>query len=313
MSVKSRSVFKPSKASGADDTSCANKELFDSAKSTTFQKDGRPFKIQYGSGNVKGYLGQDVVKFGDPQYEDELVVPNTVFGLANVLSPEFKDFPIDGICGLAFQKIAVDDVVPPINNAISLGLLDKPIFTVWLETEGVTAINKAGGQFTWGGLDPDHCGDVIDYVKLSSETYWQFTIDGVSVGKKFKSHEKAEVISDTGTSLIAGPKDIVAKIAKVVGAVWKKADGMYQIECNANYEPVTFTINGKDYTLTPEVLNIPVDKDLNKCMFGIFPFEIPFGLGPKWILGDPFIRRYCNIHDIAGGRIGFALSTKPRP
>ena len=30
------------------------------------------------------------------------------------------------------------------------------------------------------------------------------------------------------------------------------------------------------------------------------------GFGPDWILGDTWIRTYCNIHDIGQGRIGFA-------
>jgi hypothetical protein len=307
MSVKTRSL---QNVHGDDESPCDNKKLFDSSKSTTYKEDGRKFKIMYGSGNVKGYLGQDTVRFGDPKFEDELVIPNTVFGLANVLSPEFKNFPIDGICGLAFQTIAVDDVVPPINNAIALGLLEQPLFTVWLETEGVTAQHKAGGQFTWGGLDTEHCGAVIDYVKLSAETYWQFTIEGVSVGKRYKSSKKAEVISDTGTSLIGGPKAIVEKIAKSVGATWSKSDGIYEIDCNAKYDPVSFKINGKEYPLKQDVLSIRIEEGSNTCMFALFPFNNMF-IGPEWILGDPFIRSYCNIHDIAGGRIGFAPSIQP--
>lgn len=33
------------------------------------------------------------------------------------------------------------------------------------------------------------------------------------------------------------------------------------------------------------------------------------GNNPKFILGDVFIRQYCNVHDIGQGRIGFARST----
>ncbi|KIH49026.1 hypothetical protein ANCDUO_20900 [Ancylostoma duodenale] len=33
-----------------------------------------------------------------------------------------------------------------------------------------------------------------------------------------------------------------------------------------------------------------------------------FGMGPSWILGDPFIREYCNIYDVGNKQIGFAKS-----
>ncbi|KAK6035461.1 eukaryotic aspartyl protease [Cooperia oncophora] len=45
----------------------------------------------------------------------------------------------------------------------------------------------------------------------------------------------------------------------------------------------------------------------NKCLFAIFPFEFG-GFGPSWILGDPFIRQFCNIYDIGQKRMGFAPS-----
>jgi len=30
------------------------------------------------------------------------------------------------------------------------------------------------------------------------------------------------------------------------------------------------------------------------------------GFGLSWILGDPFIRQYCNVFDLGNKRIGFA-------
>jgi hypothetical protein len=61
-----------------------------------------------------------------------LVVPRTVFGQANSIAAFFTDEPLDGILGLAFQSLAVDNVVPPLINAINQQLLDQPLFTVWL-------------------------------------------------------------------------------------------------------------------------------------------------------------------------------------
>ncbi|VDM85828.1 unnamed protein product [Strongylus vulgaris] len=54
-------------------------------------------------------------------------------------------------------------------------LLDEPIFTVWLARRGPQD-GVPGGQFTYGGLDTEHCGPIIAYEKLSSPTYFQFKV-----------------------------------------------------------------------------------------------------------------------------------------
>jgi cathepsin D len=38
---------------------------FDNSKSSTYQKNGEAFDITYGSGSIKGTVGQDVAKIGD--------------------------------------------------------------------------------------------------------------------------------------------------------------------------------------------------------------------------------------------------------
>ena len=77
--------------------------------------------------------------------------------------------------GLAFTSLAVDYVTPPLINAINQGLLDQPLFTVWLEHRGV--LNAAsGGVFTYGAIDTTNCGPLIAYEPLSSATYFQFKV-----------------------------------------------------------------------------------------------------------------------------------------
>jgi hypothetical protein len=52
------------------------------------------------------------------------------FGLASRIADIFGYQPIDGILGLGWPSLAVDNVIPPMQNLLSQ--LDKPLFTVWM-------------------------------------------------------------------------------------------------------------------------------------------------------------------------------------
>lgn len=67
----------------------------------------------------------------------------------------FTAQPLDGILGLAFQSIAADNVEPVFNHAYDLGLLDQPIFTVWLKADGTGSQGDNGGLITYGACN---CG-----------------------------------------------------------------------------------------------------------------------------------------------------------
>ncbi|PIO73398.1 eukaryotic aspartyl protease [Teladorsagia circumcincta] len=130
--------------------------------------------FQYGTGSASGFLGRDTVRFGSPG-TDQLVVPRCTFGQATKLAPFFAGQPIDGILGLAFKSIAVDGVTPPFIEAIQQGLVDEPVFTVFMKHVG-DQVNVDGGVFTYGGIDTTNCGRIIAWERLSSATYWQFTV-----------------------------------------------------------------------------------------------------------------------------------------
>jgi hypothetical protein len=288
---------------------CINKKFFDSSASSTYQLlTNQTFKIQYGTGKAAGFLGVDIVRFGDAGTE-QLVVPNTTFGQANQIDLFFEEQdPIDGILGLAFQTLAVDNVVPPLINAINQGLLDQPIFTVYLTEDGPVD-NQPGGVFTYGGLDHKHCDSQVVYQTLSSATYFQYPIGSVTVGSQVQSCSGSgcpwQAISDTGTSFIAAPQVISDNIADIVNAMWDDNDGVYYIECNWKADPVQIAIGSQTYTIPAKQLIIPTGNNDGKCYWAFSPMTSN-GQGPTWILGDPFIRSYCNVFDIGQKRIGFA-------
>lgn len=240
---------------------------------------------------------------GSPQ----IVINATTFGQANDFASIFYDWPIDGVFGLAYQALAVGNVIPPLIDAIQQGLLDNPIFTVWLGTNGNQVVNQTGGGLiTFGGLDQVNCGPVLGWTPLLQAMWYQFGVDSISVGSAYTYSNRSVVISDTGTSLLYGPKAVVAGIAAAVGAVFDQTYGAYFVNCNATYTPVTFSVSGQTYNLTSRVLNLDIGMGNGRCEFAMMELGADFGI--DWILGDPFIRQYCTIYDVAGSRLGFSAA-----
>jgi len=279
---------------------CRGKSMYDQTKSSSYVTNGQSWSIQYGTGSAKGFLGQDTVSFGAAGTQ-QLVVPKTVFGQATSIDTDLQQDVADGILGLAFQTLAVDNVVPPLVNAINQGLLDNPYFTVYLQEKGAMD-NVPGGIFTYGGMDTQDCGALIAWQPLSSATYFQFRMAGISVGS-YSSKTGWDVISDTGTSFLGGPQTITDAMAKQVKATYDDFQGAYTIDCNATPPPLMITIGSNQYTLTEKQMIVSAGN--GQCYWAAFPFDFG-GFGPSWILGDPFIRQYCNTYDLGGKRIGFS-------
>ncbi|EFO17184.2 hypothetical protein LOAG_11317 [Loa loa] len=283
-------------------TDCLEKNRFDPLLSKTYEEDGRTWSILYGDGsNAHGLLGRDYMAFGS-NMNGSLTISNITFGLARKLSG-FKDDPVDGIVGLAFTSIAVNGVTPPLIAAINQNILVPSLFTVWLDRRGAQQ-NVFGGIFTYGAVDNVNCEDVIDYEPLSSATFWQFRLRGVkAVG--YSIGGTWEAISDTGTSLIAGPAAVVNRLGAAVKAKYDQNEEMFFIKCDAKPPPVTLIIGSHEYNIQSENYIVAIEN--NTCIFSFFSLE-GGGFGPAWIFGDPFIRQYCQIYDIGKERIGFALA-----
>jgi len=288
---------------------CDNKNVFDQDASSTYKVVPPPddqWSIQYGSGSASGYWGIDTMAFGDTG-TSQLVVPNTQIGQAMSLAGQFDGQPFDGILGLAFQSLSQPSTVaPPLINAINQGLLDLPIFTVWLAQKGFNDNVPNGGMYTYGGVDNINCNPVIAYQALSSATYFQFRMSSISVGS-YIGNDGWEVISDTGTSLIGGPTGPVGQMARAAGAQ-QNSDGYYYMPCSANPGPINLLIGSQTYQIQKVNYNLNIG-DANQCLFAFFGFDgVGVPNGPTWILGDPFIRQYCNVYDLGQRRIGFALA-----
>ncbi|KAK6049142.1 eukaryotic aspartyl protease, partial [Cooperia oncophora] len=235
------------------------KHKFDTTKSSTFTKETRTFSIQYGSGSCNGYLGIDVVAFAG------LSIPKQEFGVATTLADVFGYQPVDGILGLGWPALAVDKVVPPMQNLLSS--LDQPLFTVWLDRKLTISQGGNAGLITYGAIDKVNCQSQINYVPLSAETYWQFPIDSFTIGS-FSDTKKQQVISDTGTSWIGAPTTVVSGVVKQTGAKYDFLNELYTVDCSTQktQPDLVFTINGVKYNVPSVEYVLDLGLGNGKCL-----------------------------------------------
>ncbi|KAM8754210.1 pepsin A-like [Acanthopagrus schlegelii] len=271
---------------------CQNHNKFNPQQSSTFKWGDQQLSIQYGTGSMTGYLGSDTVEVGG------IYVANQVFGLSQTEAAFMASMAADGILGLAFQSIASDNVVPVFDNMIKQGLVSQPMFSVYLSGN-----SEQGSEVVFGGTDSNHYTGQINWIPLSSATYWQINMDSVTInGQTVACSGGCQAIIDTGTSLIVGPTSDINNMNSWVGASTNEY-GEATVNCqNIQSMPdVTFTLNGYAFTVPASAY---VSQSSYGCMTG-------FGQGGSqqlWILGDVFIREYYAVFNAQGQSVGLAKS-----
>jgi phytepsin len=251
----SSNLWVPSSKCAFSDLACYFHSKYYSEHSSTYQKNGTKFAIEYGTGSLTGFLSQDVVGLGGVQVQRQVFAeavqqPGLTFLLAK----------FDGILGLAFQSISVDGVVPVFYSLVAQGLLPQPLFGVWLNRAGGSG---AGGELLLGGVDPAHMAGNVTWAPLTNQTYWEFHMDGIRVGSTGYCAGGCPAIADTGTSLLAGPAAMVAEIAKQVGAI-----GVLSEECQllvTEYEDQIIRDLEKGLNATEVCLDIGLCPNTAEC------------------------------------------------
>jgi hypothetical protein len=279
-------------------SSCYFHARYNHASSSSYQANGTSWGILYGSGPVSGFLSADTVTLGG-----QLVDAAQTFAEvtnATGLGGAFALGKFDGILGLAWQSISVDNIPTVFQNLVAQGL--DSVFGVYLNNGALFT----HGELMLGGYNSAHMTGPPIYIPLSHETYWMIALDNIFVnGKSITSARSA--ILDTGTSLMVGPTAEIDALATALGAT-PLFHGEYSFPCNkiSTAPALNFMINGNSFPLaaTDYVLQIQ-----SVCLFGFIGQDIPRrDGGPLWILGDVFIRKYYTIFDWGNRQIGLAPS-----
>ena len=274
---------------------CFLHSKYDSDASSTFKANLTEFEIRYGSGALSGFISQDTLTIGDlkVKHQDFAEATNEP-GLA------FAFGRFDGILGLGYDTISVDRVVPPFYNM--LDQLDEPVFSFALGDGS----DEDGGEFLLGGVNEDKYDGKITWLPIRRKGYWEVNLDSFSFGKETLDLEDTGAAIDTGTSLIAVPSDVAELLNKEIGAK-KSWNGQYTVDCSAieRLPPIKFNFSGHEFELEASdyILNLQ-----GTCISSFTGIDIPPPLGPIWIIGDSFLRRYYSVYDLGKDRVGLAKS-----
>ncbi|CAJ0603577.1 unnamed protein product [Cylicocyclus nassatus] len=103
---------------------------------------------------------------------NSLTIPQQELGVATDIAPFYGDQPVEGVFGLGWPALAVEKVVPPIQNI--LPELNNPRFTVWLDKRKPSRGEDDDGMITFGDFDyvhyvPNH-GIYGDVTELNAST-----------------------------------------------------------------------------------------------------------------------------------------------
>jgi len=298
---------------------CEGKRKFDSSASKTYEKDGTAIQLLYGTGSAEGFVAKDTVAFSG------LKVDHQAFAQLTVLGPFFqepksqKTSHFEGILGLAYPALAQNQANPLLFNMRDNGLLDEPVFGVYMTKTKTAGSN--GGKITLGGYDKTLIDGEISYhnvlqQKLRSgqtvRAFWQVKMDGVKVGDLTLAPNGGYVgISDTGTSLIVAPNQAVLAIGKALGAqAIKNEQGeivAFVMSCKQapQLPDLVFTFDGIDHHVDAKsyLLELHDPDEPEACELGI---QMSGNDENEWILGDVFIRDVYQIYDMGKNRIGMA-------
>merc|ERR1719161_1243592 len=260
-----------------------------SAQAITDERGESSSEITFGTGQISGDFYNDRLCMGD-------LCSDTGFIAATEESPEpFQEIPFDGIMGLGFKDLSMGKGFNIVDNMNEAGQLPDGQFSFFLD-------DADGSELTFGGFKPEQLASDVVWAPVKVASWWQVAIDDIAFDNQPRNlcGDGCQVAVDTGTSMLAGPSDLIDKLSELTGA---------KDDCS-NFDSlpkIGFQVGDKILNLKPDDY---MDRGPDGCSMGLMALDVPPPKGPVFVFGDPFLRRFVTIYDrTEPPRVGFAVAS----
>jgi hypothetical protein len=289
------------------DEACTSHKRFDAFKSNTAvdiafaDEPDKPVNkggdrdvvtITFGTGEISGVFIKDNICVG-------AICTHGNFVVATEESDEpFSLVPFDGIFGLSLPQMSEGPHFNVLDCMIRDQVLKSNLFSVFFG-----AADAEESEISFGEYKSERMASELFWVPVTTPGYWQVAMEDITIHNKRQSlcHGNCQVAVDTGTSLMAGPSDVINAITQKLHV---KSD------CS-NYKQLPdlgFIVGSHILNLKPEDY---VDKGDDGCSVALMTLDIPPPKGPLFIFGDPFLRKFYTVYDREQLKVGFALAAHP--
>jgi len=299
-------------------------KLFDPSKSRNFHEGNEIVQHSFGSGTTMSSRGFDTVSIGP------LVSKNQAFWqVFDAMMPILEESTFGAIVGVgppdSASKIEEqEDGGEEVPMAMTkrhrgdLQMTGKPaspeISSVCsqfgVQTFSVCIGQQSGshGFFVWDDAPPQEQGREFTAVEVAGEIHWAGRMTNVQMGQVATQggftlcEDGCAAVIDSGTSLIAAPSSVIQEVEEALVSLREDCSNL------ADMPDLVFELGGEKFSLPPDayigqIVNhgAPALKDIlhfrfrsrhYTCVPLFMNIDVESQLGPMWILGLPFFRKY---------------------
>lgn len=257
--------------------------------------------ITFGTGFINGRCVQDNICVGN-------ICSQGAFIVATEESDHpFASFSFDGVLGLGLSDLSQGPSFSVQSRFEKERVLAKPIFSMFLSDS-----DAEDSEVTFGTYKADHLSSELFWVPVVRRSgFWQVHIDDITADNKPLSLcTDCQVAVDSGTSQLAGPSDVTARLVETLGVMSNCSNFAQLPKLGFQIGEHILNLEPKDYINRG---GYPLRNGGQTCEVALMALDVPPPKGPLFIFGIPFLQRYYTVYDEANLKIGFGLARHKKP